>query len=60
MKVMSCNTLLGGFDGTDDRHFLAHKEVVEAVNLDVLLVQKTKQLEANGYRCFYPVALSRC
>lgn len=52
MKVMSYNTLLGGFDGTDDRRFLAQKEVVEEVNPDVLLVQEAKQFEANGYRRF--------
>jgi exodeoxyribonuclease-3 len=61
MKVMSYNTLFGGFDGTDDRRFLAQKEVVEAVNPDVLLVQEAKQFEANGHRRFYQVeaALNR-
>lgn len=50
MKVMSYNTLFGGFDGTDDHRFLAQKEVVEDVNPDVLLVQEAKQFEADGHR----------
>lgn len=61
MKVMSYNTLFGGFDGTDDRRFLAQKEVVEEVNPDVLLVQEAKQFEANGYLHLYEIeaALNR-
>lgn len=63
MKVMSYNTLFGGFDGTDERvsiaeqnrRFLVQKEVVEQVNPDVLLIQEAKQFEANGYRRFYEV-----
>ncbi len=29
MNVMSYNTLFGGFDGTDNRRFLAQKEVIQ-------------------------------
>jgi endonuclease/exonuclease/phosphatase family metal-dependent hydrolase len=55
MKVMSYNTLFGGFDGMDDRRFLAQKEVIDEVNPDVLLVQEAKQFESNGYCRFYEV-----
>lgn len=55
MKVMSYNTLFGGFDSTDDRRFLAQKKVVEAVDPDILLVQEAKNFEANGNRRLYAV-----
>jgi len=38
MKVMSYNTLLGEFDGTDDRRFLAQKAAIAAVNPNVLFL----------------------
>lgn len=58
MKVMSYNALFGGFDGTDDRRFLAQKAAIAEVNPDVLLIQEAKQFEANGYRRFYEVEVA--
>lgn len=55
MRVMSWNTLYGGWDGDDDRRFRLQREVIADVRPDVLLLQEGKRFEADGFRRFYEV-----
>ncbi len=55
MKVMSWNTLYGGFDGEDDRRFRLQAEVVATVAPDVLVLQEARRFEADGNRRLYAV-----
>jgi endonuclease/exonuclease/phosphatase family metal-dependent hydrolase len=42
MKIMSYNTLFGGFDGDDGRRFDAQMKLINEVKPDILLVQEAK------------------
>lgn len=53
MKVMSYNTLFGGFDGTNDKRFLAQVSLINDANPDVLLVQEAKNFTADGQRLLF-------
>lgn len=55
MRVMSCNTLFGGWDGDDDRRFGLQREVVAETQPDILLLQEGKQFDCNGGRRLYEV-----
>jgi endonuclease/exonuclease/phosphatase family metal-dependent hydrolase len=48
MKIMTWNTLFGGFDGSDDRRYQLILEVVRNERPDVLLLQELKGYDANG------------
>ena len=53
MKVMSYNTLFGGWDGTDDRRSRAQRAVIARERPDVLLLQECKHFDLNGGRRLY-------
>lgn len=53
MKVMSYNTLFGGFDGSDDKRFNAQIELINGIKPDVLLVQEAKNFTQNGMKLMY-------
>lgn len=55
MKVMSWNTLYGGWDGDNNRRFLLQKEVIADARPDILLLQEAKRFEADGSRRLYEV-----
>jgi exodeoxyribonuclease-3 len=55
MKVMSYNTLFGGWDGLDGRRFGLQREIIATVRPDVLLVQEAKQFERDGNKRLYEV-----
>ena len=48
MKIMSYNTLFGGFDGNDGRRFDAQVKLINEVNPDILLVQEAKGFLQSG------------
>jgi endonuclease/exonuclease/phosphatase family metal-dependent hydrolase len=48
MKVMSYNTLFGGFDGHDARRFDAQMKLINEVQPDILLAQELKGYTENG------------
>jgi endonuclease/exonuclease/phosphatase family metal-dependent hydrolase len=48
MKVMSYNTLFGGFDGHDARRFDAQMKLINEVQPDILLAQELKGFTENG------------
>ena len=48
MKVMSYNTLFGGFDENDGRRFKAQEALINAVKPDILLIQEAKNYNAKG------------
>jgi len=50
MKVMSYNTLFGGFDGNDGRRFDAQLELINEVQPDILLAQELKGFSENGMK----------
>ncbi|MBN9121857.1 MAG: endonuclease/exonuclease/phosphatase family protein [Planctomycetes bacterium] len=50
MKVMSYNTLFGGWDGGDDRRCRAQREVITSEKPDVLLLQECRHYDHNGHR----------
>lgn len=47
-RVMSYNTLFGGFDGADGRRFELQADLVAAADPDILLVQEWKAFLADG------------
>jgi exodeoxyribonuclease-3 len=55
MKVMSYNTLFGGWDGDDDRRFKLQREVIAETHPDILLLQECKHFDFNGNRRLYQV-----
>lgn len=50
MKIMSYNTLFGGFDGNDGRRFDAQMELINKVQPDILLAQELKGYTENGMK----------
>jgi len=50
MKVMSYNTLFGGFDGHDARRFDAQMKLINEVQPDILLAQELKGFTENGMK----------
>lgn len=53
MRIMSYNTLFGGFDGGDDRRHQLQIGIVRSVDPDILLVQELKGfLDDGGKRLF--------
>jgi exodeoxyribonuclease-3 len=55
MRVLSYNTLFGGWDGNEDRRFQLQAEIVTGPKPDVLLVQEAKQFESGGGQRLYQV-----
>lgn len=55
MKVMSWNTLYGGFDVNDDRRFKLQADVIANVEPDVLPLQEARHFEADGCRRLFEV-----
>lgn len=55
MKVMSWNTLYGGFDGDDGRRFKLQAEAITEVAPDILLIQEAKRFEVDGNCRLYQV-----
>jgi len=53
MKVMSYNTLFGGFDGNDGRRFDAQVKLIKEVNPDILLVQELKGFTQNNMKLLF-------
>jgi endonuclease/exonuclease/phosphatase family metal-dependent hydrolase len=53
MKLMSYNTLFGGWDGSDDRRCRARREVIAREQPDVLLLQECRHFDLNGHRRLY-------
>lgn len=53
MKVMSYNTLFGGFDGSDNKRFNAQVELINEIKPDILLVQEAKNFTQNGMKLTY-------
>jgi endonuclease/exonuclease/phosphatase family metal-dependent hydrolase len=53
LKLLTWNTLFGGFDGTDARRYQLLLEVIRDVRPDVLLLQELKGYEANGAKLLY-------
>ena len=49
-KIMSYNTLFGGFDGADGRRFALQAQAIETADPDILLVQEWKDFLADGSR----------
>jgi exodeoxyribonuclease-3 len=49
MKVLSYNTLFGGFDGAKRERFEAQLQLIRELAPDVLLLQEARGFEANGY-----------
>lgn len=58
MKVMSYNTLFGGFDGNDGRRFDAQAKLVNKVKPDILLVQEAKGFTQNGMKQLFDIESS--
>lgn len=53
MRIMSYNTLFGGFDGTDDRRSRLQVEIIREADPDILLAQELKgYLDDGGRRLF--------
>lgn len=53
MRIMSYNTLFGGFDGADDRRHQLQIGIVRSADPDILLVQELKGfLDDSGKRLF--------
>ncbi len=50
MKVMSYNTLFGGFDGNDGKRFDAQMQLISEVQPDILLVQELKGYTGDGMK----------
>lgn len=50
MKVMSYNTLFGGFDGNERRRFDAQIKLINEVSPDILLVQELKGFLHDGMK----------
>ncbi|HQS44916.1 MAG: endonuclease/exonuclease/phosphatase [Rhizobiales bacterium 24-66-13] len=48
IRIMTYNTLFGGFDGNDGRRFDLQVELIRAANPDILLVQEWKGFLADG------------
>ena len=55
MKVMSWNTLYGGFDGENERRFNLQAETIAEIKPDILLIQEARRFEADGNRRLYQV-----
>lgn len=55
MKVLSYNTLFGGWDGDDNRRSLTQLEAIARERPDILILQECKLFDANGYRRLYEV-----
>jgi len=53
MKVMSYNTLFGGFDGNDGRRFDAQIKLLNDVNPDIMLVQEMKGFTQNNMKLLF-------
>jgi exodeoxyribonuclease-3 len=53
MKLLTYNTLSGGFDGADDRRRKLQHEVIRKENSDVLLIQEAKNFDADGARLLF-------
>lgn len=53
MKVMSYNTLYGGFDGNDNRRYEAQLDVIHSLSPDILLIQEAKAFDARGMKLLY-------
>jgi len=53
MKVMSYNTLFGGFDETDGRRFQAQATLINTVKPDILLIQEAKNFNAKGSQLLF-------
>ncbi|MCY9661980.1 endonuclease/exonuclease/phosphatase family protein [Paenibacillus chondroitinus] len=53
MKVLTYNTLFGGFDGADRRRFEAQIELIRATKPDILLIQEAKNATANGSQLLF-------
>ncbi len=50
MKVMSYNTLFGGFEGNDGKRFDAQMQLISEVQPDILLVQELKGYTGDGMK----------
>lgn len=48
MKVMSYNTLFGGFDENDGRRFQAQVTLINTIKPDILLIQEAKNFNIKG------------
>jgi endonuclease/exonuclease/phosphatase family metal-dependent hydrolase len=55
MRVMSYNTLFGGWDGDDARRFRLQAEVIRRAKPDVLLLQEGKHFDRDGARRLFEV-----
>lgn len=53
MRVMSYNTLFGGFDGSDDRRRNDQLTLIHDTDPDVLLIQEAKGYTASGSALLY-------
>jgi len=60
MKVMSYNTLFGGFDGNDGRRFDAQVKLIKEVNPDILLVQELKGFTQNNMKLLFEMEKRLC
>lgn len=48
MKIMSYNTLFGGFDGNDGKRFYAQVKLINDVQPDILLIHEAKGFLQSG------------
>lgn len=53
LRVMTYNTLFGGFDGEDGHRFELQVEIIREADPDVLFVQEWRGFLANGGRLLY-------
>lgn len=53
MKVMSYNTLFGGFDGQDETRYSAQVELIRNIKPDILIVQEAKGFTDNGSKLLF-------
>lgn len=53
MKVMSYNTLFGGFDEHDNSRFKVQVDLINSIKPDVLLVQEAKNYDAKGMQILF-------
>ena len=53
MRVMSYNTLFGGFDGSDDRRRNDQLTLIHNTDPDILLIQEAKGYTASGSALLY-------
>ncbi|WP_278984275.1 endonuclease/exonuclease/phosphatase family protein, partial [Sphingobium yanoikuyae] len=53
MRIMTYNTLFGGYDGADDRRARIQAEIVRDSDPDILLIQELKGFLDQGARRLY-------